>query len=79
VPRELLQAWEKRDPIESFRSWLRENASLTEDEEDEIASGVRRLLEESVRRAEESPLPDPEALFEGVYAEPEELDSPHFA
>jgi pyruvate dehydrogenase E1 component alpha subunit len=79
VPRELIQAWEKRDPIESFRSWLRENASLTEDEEDEIASDVRRLLEESVRRAEESPLPDPEALFEGVYAEPEELDSPHFA
>jgi pyruvate dehydrogenase E1 component alpha subunit len=78
VPRELLEAWEKRDPIERFRAWLRENASLTEDEEDEILSDVKRLLEESVRRAEESPLPDPEDLFEGVYAEPEELDTPHF-
>lgn len=79
VPRDLLETWEKRDPIEGFRTWLRENASLTEDEEDEIASDVKRLLEDSVRRAEESPLPDPEDLFAGVYAEPEELDSPHFA
>jgi pyruvate dehydrogenase E1 component alpha subunit len=79
VPRELLEAWEKRDPIERFRAWLRENASLTEDEEDEIASDVKRLLEESVRRAEESPLPDPETLVQGVYAEPEELETPHFA
>jgi pyruvate dehydrogenase E1 component alpha subunit len=78
VPRELLEAWEKRDPIERFRAWLRENAALTDDEDDEIVSDVKRLLEESVRRAEESPLPDPEDLFVGVYAEPEELDTPHF-
>ena len=30
-----------------------------------------------MKRAEESPLPDPSELTDGVYAEPEELDTPH--
>jgi TPP-dependent pyruvate/acetoin dehydrogenase alpha subunit len=78
VPRELLDEWAKRDPIDRFRTWLRENAGLTEDEDDAIQSEVKRLLEEAVRRAEEDALPDPETLLQGVYAEPEELDMPHF-
>jgi TPP-dependent pyruvate/acetoin dehydrogenase alpha subunit len=50
---------------------------LTEDEEDEIAAGVKRLLNEALARAEESPLPDPAKLADGVYATPEDLDTPH--
>ena len=42
-----------------------------------IGEEVKKLLAESMRRAEESPLPDPSSLLEGVYAEPEELDTPH--
>src|SRR5919109_1556754 len=34
VPKQLFEEWAKRDPIERFRSWLRENADLS-DEEDE--------------------------------------------
>jgi hypothetical protein len=30
-----------------------------------------------MKRAEESPLPEPADLLTGVYAEPEELDTPH--
>lgn len=78
VPREMLDAWEKRDPIKRFLTWLRDNASFTEDEDDGIQSEVKRLLEEAVHRAEAGPLPDPETALEGVYAEPEELDMPHF-
>ena len=78
VPRELLEEWEAKDPVERFRAWMRRNAELDEDEDDEIRSEVKRLLEEAVDRAEESPLPEPEAALEGVYAEPEELDTPHF-
>src|SRR5919205_413580 len=47
------------------------------EEEDEIAGGVKRLLNEALRRAEESPLPEPESLTEGVFATPEDLDTPH--
>src|SRR5438067_2936621 len=76
VPKDMFEEWAKRDPIERFRSWLRDNASFTDDEEEEIGEDVKRLLSESMRRAEESPLPHPSTVLEGVYAEPEELDTP---
>ena len=78
VPQELLDEWEAKDPIERFRGWLRENAELDEDEDDGIRSDVKRLLEEAVERAESSPWPEPESALEGVFAEPDELDTPHF-
>jgi pyruvate dehydrogenase E1 component alpha subunit len=77
VPKELFEEWARRDPIERYRTWLRENAELSDQEEDEIAAGVKRLLTEAIQRAEESPLPDASTLLEGVYATPEELDTPH--
>jgi TPP-dependent pyruvate/acetoin dehydrogenase alpha subunit len=77
VPKDLFEEWSKRDPIERFRTWLRDNAELTDDEEYEIAASVKRLLNESLQRAEESPQPDPSKLTEGVYATPEDLDTPH--
>jgi len=77
VPKEMLEEWAKRDPIERFRGWLRENAALTDDEEDEIAASVKKLLSDAINRADESPLPDPSSLTEGVFATPEDLDTPH--
>ena len=32
------------DPLERFRTWLRENAELTGDEEEEINGRVKKLL-----------------------------------
>jgi len=77
VPKPLLEEWAKSDPIERFRTWLRENADLDDDQEDEIAADVKKLLNDALRRAEESPLPEPGELTEGVYATPEDLDTPH--
>ena len=61
----------------AFRTWLRENADMTDEEEDEIASEVKKTLNDALKRAEESPLPDPATLLQGVYATPEDLDTPH--
>ena len=36
-----------------------------------------RLLNDAVQRAEESPQPEIDSLLEGVYATPEDLDTPH--
>jgi TPP-dependent pyruvate/acetoin dehydrogenase alpha subunit len=77
VPKELFERWAENDPIERFRSWLRENAELADDEEDEISSAVKKLLNDALARAEESPLPEPSKLADGVYATPEDLDTPH--
>jgi hypothetical protein len=38
---------------------------------------VKKLLNDALRRAEESPLPEPGDLAQGVYASPEDLDTPH--
>ena len=77
VPKQMFEEWAKADPIERFRTWLRDNAELTDDEEGEIASGVKKLLNDALKRAEESPLPEPSELTQGVYATPEDLDTPH--
>jgi TPP-dependent pyruvate/acetoin dehydrogenase alpha subunit len=77
VPKELFEEWAKRDPIERFRAWLRENANMTDEEEDELAAGVKRTLIQAIERADQSPLPDQSTVAERVFARPEDLDRPH--
>jgi pyruvate dehydrogenase E1 component alpha subunit len=77
VPKELFERWAEHDPLERYRTWLREHADLTETEEDEIRVHVKKVLNDALERAEASPLPDPATLLEGVYATPEDLDTPH--
>jgi pyruvate dehydrogenase E1 component alpha subunit len=73
----MFERWAENDPVERFRSWLRDNVGMSDEDEDEITAGVKRLLNEALQRAEESPMPDPSSLLEGVYATPEDLDTPH--
>jgi pyruvate dehydrogenase E1 component alpha subunit len=77
VPKDMFEQWAASDPLERFRSWLREHTQLGDQEEDEITSGVKKLLNDALTRAEESPLPDASSLTEGVFATPEDLDTPH--
>src|SRR5215218_1319113 len=77
VPKDMFERWAASDPIERFRSWLREHADLNDEQEDEISAGVKKLLNDALQRAEESPLPDPSTLVEGVFATAEDLDTPH--
>src|SRR5437899_2196545 len=44
VPKDLFEEWAKNDPIERYRTWLREHAGLTDEEEDEIAAEIKKLL-----------------------------------
>ena len=53
------------------------DCGLTEDEDVEIRSGVKRHLLEQLDKADASPEPSPETALEGVWASPEELDNPH--
>src|SRR5471032_1563933 len=77
VPKELFERWAERDPIERYRTWLQQNVDMTEDDENEITVHVKKLLNESLQRAEDSPQPDPATLLDGVYATQEDLDTPH--
>jgi TPP-dependent pyruvate/acetoin dehydrogenase alpha subunit len=77
VPRDLLEEYRARDPIDRFRRWLEEHRILDPDTEERVVTDVKRLLNEGIRRAEESAQPDAATLMAGVYADPEELDAPH--
>jgi TPP-dependent pyruvate/acetoin dehydrogenase alpha subunit len=77
VPKEMFEEWAKRDPIERFRGWLRENSEFTDDEEAEIRGEVKRALNDAMKRAEESPMPEPSTVLDGVWATAEDLDTPH--
>src|SRR5438445_3245696 len=77
VPKELFERWAARDPIERYRSWLRDQVDMSDGDEEEIVAYVKKLLNDSLPRAEESPMPDPESLLDGVYATPEDLETPH--
>ena len=68
VPEEMLAAWAERDPVERFRVWLFEHAGFTDREDEELAAEVKELLRDALARAESSPLPDPAAVGDGVYA-----------
>jgi TPP-dependent pyruvate/acetoin dehydrogenase alpha subunit len=77
VPRERLEEWARKDPIERYRRWLKQSGVLTESADDEISVAVKKLLNDAMKRADESPQPAADELLAGVYADPEELDTPH--
>ena len=77
VPKEMFEQWAAYDPIERYRTWLHDHAEMTDEEESDITSVVKRLLNEALDRADESPLPDPATLEGSVFASQEDLDTPH--
>ena len=77
VPRDMFEEWAKSDPIGRFRTWLREHADLSDEEEDELSTEIKKLLSDAIKRADESPLPDPSTVTDYVWASPEDLDTPH--
>ncbi|MFQ5861302.1 MAG: pyruvate dehydrogenase (acetyl-transferring) E1 component subunit alpha [Dehalococcoidia bacterium] len=65
------EEWLKRDPVATFGAWLQENGLATAEELAQVQKGVEELIAEAVRFADESPFPEPAALYDDVYA-PEE-------
>ena len=78
VPKELFEEWAKRDPIERFRTLAaRERRAVRR----RGGRDHERRQEAAERRARSAPrsrrCPIPATLADGVYATPEELDTPH--
>src|SRR5262245_38339897 len=71
VPRELLAAWEARDPLVCYRRKLAA-AAATALQLDEIDRRCRDEVEDAVAFAEASPWPDPSTVTHGVYADSQE-------
>jgi len=68
VPRELLEAWRQRDPLQRCERYLREQ-QIPEERLKEIEAQVLKEIEEAVEFAESSPFPEGKEALEGVFAE----------
>jgi pyruvate dehydrogenase E1 component alpha subunit len=65
-----IEKYQERDPIKLFSASLLEEKIVDEKALTEIDRKAREEVEDALRFAEESPLPDPEELYTDVYANP---------
>ena len=59
--------WRARDPLKLFREAVLPQGDITAEELDQIDAEAVTLMEEAVKFADESPLPEPVELYDDVY------------
>ena len=64
-----VRKWQLNDPIGIYRQFLESDSIASDAELDKIDSKAKKIVEEAVRFAEESPEPGPEELFRHIYVE----------
>ncbi len=69
VPKEVLDQWQKRDPIVHLEKWLKENKVASGADIDQVKTRVGSLLDEDLAWAEDQPSPVPGDALGGVYAD----------
>jgi TPP-dependent pyruvate/acetoin dehydrogenase alpha subunit len=69
VPKEMLEAWKKRDPLDRYEKFLNENKLWDQKTKKEIDARIAREIQADVEFAENSPFPPPELAAQGVYCE----------
>jgi len=69
VPKEMLEAWKKRDPLDRYEKFLNENKLWDAKTKKEIDARIAREIQTDVEFAENSPFPPPELAEQGVYCE----------
>ena len=65
-----IEKYQERDPIKLFSATLLEEKIADQKTLDELDRKAHEEVEDSLRFADESPLPDPEELYTDVYANP---------
>lgn len=65
-----IEKHQERDPIKLFIDSLKTNNIIGDDDLAQIEAQVKKDVEQSVRFAEESPLPDESELYTNIYANP---------
>jgi pyruvate dehydrogenase E1 component alpha subunit len=65
---EELESYKKQDPILIMKTRMEESGNLTAAQYEAMDASCKSVCEEAVKFAEESPEPDPSALYEDVFA-----------
>jgi TPP-dependent pyruvate/acetoin dehydrogenase alpha subunit len=69
VPREMLEEWQKRDPVVLFENVLLEHGIIDEEIASKMREVARQKAIEARKKALADPLPDPATVEQGVYAD----------
>jgi pyruvate dehydrogenase E1 component alpha subunit len=64
-----VEEYKSEDPIQKVLATIKAKKYLTDAAIEKIGQKVKAIVEESVKFAEDSPLPDPSELYEDVYAQ----------
>ncbi|MEO5500974.1 MAG: pyruvate dehydrogenase (acetyl-transferring) E1 component subunit alpha [Ginsengibacter sp.] len=67
--KEEMEEYKLKDPVETTLEKLKKNFGLKDDEVEKISERVKAEVEEAVKFAEESPLPNDDELLKDVYAQ----------
>ncbi len=67
--KEEVAEYQQKDPIEHVLRVIRENKWMTEDEIEAVEADIKHIVEESVKFAEESPLPAADEIYKDVYVQ----------
>jgi TPP-dependent pyruvate/acetoin dehydrogenase alpha subunit len=68
VPKELLEEWKKKDPLDRYEKLLKTKRLATDDDLEQITRRIEAELETDLEFALNSPLPDKSVTYENVYA-----------
>jgi pyruvate dehydrogenase E1 component alpha subunit len=69
--KEEVESYKEQDPIQQVLKVIKAKKYATAKQLEDIAKKVKGLIEESIKFAEDSPLPEAHELYEDVYAEPD--------
>jgi pyruvate dehydrogenase E1 component alpha subunit len=67
---EEVDQWKLRDPIDVHKALLLSQGFATQAEIDEVEAEVAKQIADAVAFARQSPYPDPDDLYDDLYAEP---------
>lgn len=68
-PKEEIEEWRQRDPINRYATNLMDQGLLTEEAWQQMDADILAAIEDAVKFSEESPFPDPDAAVEDIFAE----------
>ena len=68
-PKEEIEEWRQRDPINRFATNLMDQGLLTEEAWQKMDAEILAAIEDAVKFSEASPFPDPDAAVEDIFAE----------
>lgn len=66
--KEEVEEWRQRDPIGKVEQWLLEQGAITEQDVERILAEVHAEVDDALKFAEESPWPQPDELYENIFA-----------